>query len=99
MHLRKVTIKSDALLSIIGPTAPEQQQSQAVNMTPQPGMKPFCTQHHTKMESNSADDWHSMEFRQKVLSQMYVLVLSWRQIAFVKQRVSFVVWLCQQTVI
>ena len=61
--------------------------------------KPFCTQHHTKMASNSGDDWRSMAFRQKVLSQMYVLVISRRQIAFVKQRVSFIVWLCQQTVI
>ena len=61
--------------------------------------KPFCTQHHTKMASNSGDDWRSMAFRQKVLSQMYVLVISRRKTAFVKQRVSFIVWLCQQTVI
>ena len=36
----KETIKNDELLSIIGPTSPGQQQPQAVNMTPQPGMRP-----------------------------------------------------------
>ena len=50
--------------------------------------KPFCTfctsyQDHTgdKMASSSADDWRSMALRQKVLSQMYVLVISRTQIA------------------
>ena len=51
MHLRKVTIKNNELLSIIGPTAPGQQQPQAVNMTPQPGMRPqFPTPTITKQQ-------------------------------------------------
>ena len=57
MHLRKVhvTIKSDALLTIIGPTTPGQQQSQAVNMTPQPGLRPqFPTPAITKQQGVGA---------------------------------------------
>ena len=55
MHLRKVTIKSDELLSIIGPTAPGQQQPQGVNMTPQPGMRAqFPTPAITKQQGVGA---------------------------------------------
>lgn len=55
MHLRKVTIKSDELLSIIGQPAPGQQQPQGVNMTPQPGMRPqFPTPAITKQQGVGA---------------------------------------------
>ena len=55
MHLRKVTIKSDELLSIIGPTALGQQQPQGVNMTPQPGMRAqFPTPAITKQQGVGA---------------------------------------------
>lgn len=61
--------------------------------------KPFCTRHYTEMASNSAEDWRSMAFRQKVLSQMYVLSQAGDNCLRKAESFFYRPRLCQQTFI